>query len=198
MANKLSQEKTEAMWAAFLERQNNSFVSRKCRVSTTTVRRYRRLDNWDERYRKIQEETQKRSDETVAERRARSRKIIRAAIAQIGRLIAEGKLKYSAMDLERLVRLDEFLDGLPEKKTLGDLPDRTSDILKEIIRRMESGEIGERAASTIAQLCSHILRAKEQEEFEARLEAIEERVEKEINAANQGNRPTKSTWKGPG
>lgn len=186
MANKLSQEKIEAMWAAYLECQTNHSVAQKCQISRATVRRYRRLQNWDERIRKIQEETQKRSDETVAERRARSRKIIRAAIAQIGRQIAEGKLKYSAGDLERMVRLDEWLDGLPEKKNLGDLPNRTSEILKEIIHRMEGGEIGERTASTIAQLCSHLLRAKEQEEFEERLEAIEERVEKEINASNQG------------
>lgn len=177
MSNKLDQKKTDAMWAAFLEKQTNCYVSKKCGVSETTVRRYRKLHNWDERFHKIQEETQKKSDDSVAERRARSKKIIRAAVAQIGRKIAEGKMKYSATDLERLVRLDEWLDGLPEKIKPGDLPEKTSEILAEIIRRIEAGEISEKTAGVIGQLSGQLIRAREAEELEDRITALEKKIE---------------------
>ena len=115
MANKLAQEKIDAMWAAFLEKQSIHHVSQKCRVSRKTVARYRTVENWDERLKEIQERSRKKSDETIADRRARSKKILDAAVAQIGKMIVGEKMKYTAGDLERLVRLQEWFDGLPDR-----------------------------------------------------------------------------------
>ncbi len=71
MASKLSEKKIQQMWAAYCERQCVEFVSKKCRVSPTTVRRYRSKENWDERLKGIKEAASKKADETVAEMLAR-------------------------------------------------------------------------------------------------------------------------------
>ena len=185
MANKLTQEKIDTMWAAFLECQSNNHVSEKCQVSRQTVRRYREREKWDERLKGIQERTRRKSDETIADRRARSKKILAAAIAQIGKKIAEEKLKYTAGDLERLVRLQEWFDGLPDRTEGEPLPEKATDILAEIIRRLESGEISERTASTVGMLCGHLLKAREMEEMEGRLAELERKA-KDIQGQRNG------------
>ena len=94
----------------------------------------------------------------------------------MGKPVAEGKLEYKAGDLERLVRLDEWLDGLPTRAPLGPLPETVSGILQEIIKGVDAGTIDKRTASVIGQLAGHLLRARDQEELEQRLAALEDKV----------------------
>ena len=71
MANKLTDEKREQMFQAYCERQSIQFIAGKCTVNRTTVKRYRDLDNWENRRAAIARKSQKKSDDAAAKRRAR-------------------------------------------------------------------------------------------------------------------------------
>jgi hypothetical protein len=66
MANKLSEKKRLAMWAAWQDKQSERHVAQKCALSPNTIRRYRRLDNWDERLAAIVKKAQKKADNGAA------------------------------------------------------------------------------------------------------------------------------------
>jgi hypothetical protein len=60
MANKLTDQKIDEMWSAYLEKQSAHYVSQKCQVSRKTVARYRRIGDWDERVKKSMRRRKKR------------------------------------------------------------------------------------------------------------------------------------------
>jgi IS30 family transposase len=75
MANKLTDEKRDELFAAYQEKQSVSSVARKCRVSPTTVARYKIKDDWVARLARIVEKAQRKADDDAARRRARHIKL---------------------------------------------------------------------------------------------------------------------------
>jgi hypothetical protein len=49
--------------------------------------------------------------EDMAERVARSRKLVKMGLIRVAKAIAKGKMKVTMADLDRLIRLEEFLRG---------------------------------------------------------------------------------------
>jgi hypothetical protein len=75
--NKISEKKLDAMFGAFCDHQSIRHVSNKCHVSPTTVRRYRKIHNWDARVDEIEKQVQAIQDETEVQRRDRHIKLAR-------------------------------------------------------------------------------------------------------------------------
>lgn len=59
---KPSSAKREKMFQAFCETGTEHNVRKKCATHWTTVKKYRKLDDWDARYARIQEEARKKAD----------------------------------------------------------------------------------------------------------------------------------------
>lgn len=128
MANKLSQDKIDAMWAAWQEQPSIRHVVRKCHVAKKTVERYRDKEKWDERRTAIEVKATRKADNALVKRRARQLSIVKAAVKSyaqqlIGSLVVEcphckqqhsipvPALKAKFSDIDQLVRLEEFLSG---------------------------------------------------------------------------------------
>ena len=138
MTRTLSAEKTDAMWAAWQEKQTLYSVAKKCKVAYASVKKYRKLDNWDKRLAKINGKAMVKADATLTTRRAKQIAIVdQATKSYFQQLLGRAeiscphckrththkipKLKAGFRDIDVLVRLQEFLAGEAdshEKKTL--------------------------------------------------------------------------------
>ena len=58
------------MFEHWCERQSANYVAKKSKVSNKTVARYRKTDNWDERYQKIQSKANEKVDQQLVDREA--------------------------------------------------------------------------------------------------------------------------------
>lgn len=76
MSNRLNENEIQKMFEAWQEKQTVQSVAIKCKVSPTTVRRYRRLFSWDERLNQIRRRAQQIVDEDAARRKARHIKMM--------------------------------------------------------------------------------------------------------------------------
>jgi len=116
MANMITDKKRESMFRAWQEWQTLQYVARECSVSRTTARRYRKLDNWDERLRRIKSKAREKIDLGYARERADLLYVI-CKIRDIGidEYIAKIKrnepLNLSISELNTLIRLELFLNG---------------------------------------------------------------------------------------
>lgn len=81
MAQKLTEQKIEEMFAAYCEQQTVRYVAEKCHVHRITVRRYRDNRGWDERLAGVRKKTEGKVDDTLAARNARLIKIVDNALA---------------------------------------------------------------------------------------------------------------------
>lgn len=60
MAAPLSQKKRDRLFAVWRKKQSIAYVSRTCRCSQVTVRKYRKLDKWDKTLDRIAENARKK------------------------------------------------------------------------------------------------------------------------------------------
>lgn len=132
----LPEEKLQEMFTVYCQMPNYSYVGRVCRVNMSTVRKYAKLQNWEERKQKILEEARKNTDYTLVKASEQSLLMLRALknkIAQkIQNLNAQSLNTDSIVpDFERLVKLEQML--------LGGVTDRTEHQLsthEERIRKL--------------------------------------------------------------
>jgi hypothetical protein len=128
MANKLTQAKIDAMWAAWQEKQTLDYVAKKVGVSWQAVKRYREKENWDARMGAIERRAEHKADMVLSDRRARDLKLIEAAkrvwASQLtGKLkvvcpacahehsVDVPKMKAGFRDLPEFIRICELLSG---------------------------------------------------------------------------------------
>lgn len=137
MAYKLSTKQRAAMFKAFCAKQANSYVARTCKVSHTTVVRYRTVDNWDERWGKIQ--TRARAKAAATEARTMTAMIrnigdIRANITKALLRLSDPNIEPDAsiLDLDRIIRLEQYLKGHPDART--EIVESPLDFLSKMIR----------------------------------------------------------------
>jgi len=91
-------------------------------VSLGAVKLWGRSFGWKRRVGERDAEIAKtlahRNKEDAVERLARNRKIVKMGLVQVAKAIAEGKVKVTLADLDRLVRLEEFLrEEDPQERT---------------------------------------------------------------------------------
>jgi hypothetical protein len=124
----ISQAKRKAMFEVFCETGTEHHVRKKCAAHWTTVAKYRKIDNWDERYAKVQADANKKADKQVANAMATRIRHYRAiADAALNRRlreirdqqkegIASPELRLTVHEQVALEKLIELLEGRPTER----------------------------------------------------------------------------------
>jgi len=113
-------------------------------VALGTVKMWGKVFGWRQRCRERDAEVVRtmadRSLEEGMESLARNRKFVKMGLIQVAKAIAEGKVKVSMADLDRLVRLEEYLreEGGSGTGPQGSGPE--SALLEEVKRRFADRE----------------------------------------------------------
>ena len=115
-------------------------VAAEFEVAVSTVKLWGRSFGWKERTRdrdlEVAREVATRTLDGEVSRRERNTQIIQMAILQLAKAVAEGQLKMTLSDLDRLVRLEAYLNDEPESRKeiiLDDLRQKTDDELNSIL-----------------------------------------------------------------
>jgi uncharacterized protein YjcR len=95
------------------EGRSYNLVAEEFGVALGTVKMWGRTLGWKRRVQQRDAEVARalarRTIEEGIERAARNRKIVEMGLVQVAKAIAEGKVKVTVADLDRLIRLEEFL-----------------------------------------------------------------------------------------
>jgi len=117
-------------------------AARETGVSEATVKLWGRRYRWQHRVRERDLEVARtvadRSIHGEVETQDRRQKIVRMALMHVAKAIAEGKVKPTMSDLDRLIRLECFLSNEPDSRTehvVGDLSGRTREELQAMLAR---------------------------------------------------------------
>ena len=140
MAKILSDKQVAEMFKTYSENPSISAVAKRFKVSWSTVNKYKFVENWDGRLKKIREQVQQTEDYDVAKALAENLKIIRTVKGYLIQLLTEfiglmkvgessmtdqqkqrltylkKQLRMSSIDaaFDRLIRLEGFLMGTSE------------------------------------------------------------------------------------
>jgi transposase len=121
------------------EGRSYGLVAREFGVSRATVKVWGEAFGWRQRCRERDAQAARamaeRSLEENVEGLARNRKIVKMGLLQVAKAVAEGKVKVTMADLDRLVRLEEYLreEGGPENGAGGRGPGGS--LLEEVRKR---------------------------------------------------------------
>jgi len=104
-------------------------------LSPSTIKHWSGLFHWRQRISEREADAARRladhTQQTQTNERGRNRKIVQLALMKLARGIADGKVRMQMGDLDRLIRLQSFLDTSPLKPE--DLR-RPEDIVEYILR----------------------------------------------------------------
>lgn len=128
--------------------ENRSYlkVADKFDTSKTTVYKWAKQFNWNERVQQrdieIAKKLEKKTNTTVTNEKARYRTIVKAAINDFAKRLHEEEIEVnSVLDLERLVKLDLLLMGEPTDRTEGGETKNEYNISQQIVEDPESREL---------------------------------------------------------
>jgi transposase len=114
------QEKAFEFYYGLGEGRSYGLVAREFGVALATVKAWGKAFSWRARCRERDGQAARamaeRSLEENMEGLARNRKIVKMGLLQVAKAVAEGKVKVTMADLDRLVRLEEYLreEGGPD------------------------------------------------------------------------------------
>ncbi len=116
-------------------------VAQEFQVSESTVKLWGRSFSWKARVRErdldIAREVAGRTLSDEVNHRERNLKIVEMAIVQLARAIADGKVKLSLSDLDKVVRLENFLRDEPDSRqevVFADLKNKSTGELRAMVR----------------------------------------------------------------
>jgi hypothetical protein len=133
------------------EQRSYERVAAEFKVAASTVKLWARSFGWQGRTRERDFEIARNvagrtmSDEVT--RRERSLQIVHMAMVQLAKAIAEGDMRMTLADLDKLIRLEAFLSNESESRhevVLNELKGKSDSELREMVRQ----EIG-----TLAKVC---------------------------------------------
>lgn len=144
MSKRLTAKKLRQMFAAYCERPSVYHVAAKCKVSPTTAKRYRDAEDWDGRLKQISRKAAEKVDRKVVDVTAENLRVVRFAKARVVRRIRNGKVKSSSTysDLDRLVRLEQFLSGGNDSRPdveITELRSKSTGELRALLRQLRRG-----------------------------------------------------------
>lgn len=121
---KLTDGKREEMFLAYCGQQTIGYVIAKCGVHHLTAKKYRGIDNWDERYAKVRKRTLVKEDDEAVRCKQRHLKLGQA-LQKIGSSMffdETGKLKKTVIDAMKAADgIKAIAEGVRiEKETVGD------------------------------------------------------------------------------
>jgi transposase len=124
-------------------------LARKIGVSKSTVKGWSRAFSWAERLKardgEVATAAAKGSIKTQADLRRRNDQLLQLALVQIAKALAEGRVKVTLADLDRLLRLEEFRAGRADSRQeiiARELEGKSLDELKAMLRE-EVASLGE-------------------------------------------------------
>jgi hypothetical protein len=124
------------------EQRSYERVASEFSVATSTVKLWARSFGWQERARErdleIAREVADRTTSGEIDRRERSLQIVHMALVQLAKAIAEGDIRMTMSDLDKLIRLEAFLSDEPESRhelVLHELSTKSDSELREMVRR---------------------------------------------------------------
>ena len=124
------------------EQRSYERVAAEFSVASSTVKLWARSFDWRDRIRErdleIARNVAGRTLSDQVTRRERSLQIVHMAMVQLAKAIAEGDLRMTVSDLDKLIRLESFLSDEPESRhelVLNDLRSKTDDELRELVNQ---------------------------------------------------------------
>ena len=111
-------------------------------VAVSTVKLWGTSFRWKQKIRdrdlEIAREVATRTLGSEVSRRERNTQIIQMAILQLAKAVAEGQVKMTLSDLDKLIRLEAYLNDEPESRQeiiVHDLKDKSDEELRSIIKQ---------------------------------------------------------------
>lgn len=136
------QEKAFEYYASLGESRSYRKVAAEFGVAPSTVKLWGKSFGWMERIKtrdiRIAREVSNRALDDEISRRERSRSIVHLALVQLAKAIAEGDVKMTLADLDRMIRLEAYLCDEPESRQeiiVRDLSNKSDNELREIFRQ---------------------------------------------------------------
>ncbi len=124
------------------EKRTYQRVATRFGVSLNTAKLWGRSFRWKERIRQrdleVAREVATRTLNDEVSRRERSLQIVQMALVQLAKAIAEGNVKMTMADLDKLIRLEAFLCDQPDSRqevVFGDLKNKSREELREMMRK---------------------------------------------------------------
>jgi transposase len=133
------QKKAFEYYAALGEKRSFTQVAEQVGVSLSTVKLWSRSFGWLQRIRERDAEIARRmADRTLQanfDEQDRNKKIVRMALVRLAKAISEGKIKMKLSDLDRMIRLQSYLEGpAPKPLTVYDIADELSEVDVRVLR----------------------------------------------------------------
>lgn len=123
------------------EQRSYERVATELSVAPSTVKLWARSFGWRERLRErdleVAREVAGRTLTDEVSRRERSLQIVHLAMVQLARAIADGEVKMTLADLDKLIRLEAFLSDEPESRyqiVIGELGGKSDVELRELVK----------------------------------------------------------------
>jgi hypothetical protein len=124
------------------EQRSYERVAAEFSVASSTVKLWARSFGWQSRIRErdleIARDVAGRTMSDEVTRRERSLQIVHMALVQLAKAIAEGDVRMTVSDLDKLIRLEAFLSDEPESRhelVLSDLKGKTDQELRGMVQQ---------------------------------------------------------------
>lgn len=117
-------------------------LAKKLGVARNTAKSWSRAFGWQdriaERDREVTRVMEAESIREAVDTRKRNRQLLQLALVQIAKQLAEGRVKATMGDLDRLIRLEQFLDGQADSRQeviARDLEGKSTEELRGMLQR---------------------------------------------------------------
>ena len=120
MIEKEKHRKAFEQYAAMGEARSLPRLAKLLGVAVNTVKNWSTAFNWqariEQRNREVASVVQSKAIKAEVDSQVRNKQIVQVALVTLARQIAEGKMKGTLADLDRLVRLEAFLEGRADSR----------------------------------------------------------------------------------
>ena len=117
-------------------------VARKLGISIVTAKRWSKEFGWQarvaDRDEAVADVVRREGTNAAVDRQSRNQQIVQAGIVATARAIADGRIRPTLADLDRLIRLEQLLAGEPDSRAevvQRDLRGKTTEELKAMLRQ---------------------------------------------------------------
>ncbi len=135
-------EKAFEYYYALGEKRSYAKVAKEFNVSPSTVKLWGKSLRWKQRLKErdlqVAREVAGRTLADEVSHRERNLQIVHMALVQLARALADGEVKMSLGDLDKLIRLESFLRDEPDSRqevVFGDLRNKSREELREMVRQ---------------------------------------------------------------
>ncbi len=124
------------------EKRSYEKVAKEFKVAASTVKLWGKSLRWKERLKErdlqVAREVAGRTLADEVSHRERNLQIVHLALVQLAKAVADGHVKMSLGDLDKLIRLESFLRDEPDSRqeiVFPDLRDKSPEELREMVRQ---------------------------------------------------------------